>query len=207
MVKAVYVCTIKIKTLKNHIMKKLKRIIALLFVTHGALLLISCSSNNDIPSPIPEPEPEVTFVLKLKSTDLVDFKKIVGKEITNIAKGEAETIFGKRIELITPSQLQFHGDSLSIVKGNGIVEQYAIKWQDNELFLYSDTEAKWEYCGKRSEKGQFLLNTGLFSRLSESQQRKLYITGQDYSLTSHDKLLANADDVVVWLRMEFVFEK
>ncbi|NLD24204.1 MAG: hypothetical protein GX670_08250 [Bacteroidales bacterium] len=189
-------------------MKYFVRIIALLFVTYGALLLISCS-NNDIPTPTPEPEtePEVTFVLKLKSTDIVDFKKIKGGKTTDIAQGEAKTIFGKRIELITPSELQFDGDSLSIVKGNGIVEHYAIKWQDGELFLHSDVEDNWEYCGKRSDDGRFILNTGMFSRVAENEQRKLFITGQDYSLTSHDKLLANADDVVVWLRMEFVFEK
>ena len=187
-------------------MKKLKRIVLLLFFTYGALLLIACS-NNDIPTPTPEPEPEVTFVLKLKSTDIVDFKKIEGGKTTDIAKGEAETIYGKRIELITPSELQFDGDSLSIVKGNGIVEHYAIKWQDGELFLHSDAENNWEYCGKRSNDGRFILNTGMFSRVAENEQRKLFITGQDYSLTSHVKLLANANDVVVWLRMEFVFVK
>ena len=204
--KAVYVCTIKIKTLKNHIMKKLKRIVLLMVFTYGALLLISCS-NNDIPTPTPEPEPEVTFVLKLKSTDIVDFKKIEGGKTTDIAQGEAETIFGKRIELITPSELQFDGDSLSIVKGNGIVEQYTIKWQDGELFLHSGAEDNWAYCGKRCDDGRFILNTGVFSRTTENEQRKLFITGQDYSLSSYDKVLANADDVVVWLRMEFVFVK
>lgn len=187
-------------------MKYISRIIALLFVTYGALLLISCS-NNDIPSPTPEPEPEVTFVLKLKSTDIVDFEKIEGVKTTDIAQGEEKTIFGKRIELITPSELQFYGDSLSIVKSNGIVEHYSIKWQDGELLLHSDVEENWAYCGKLSNDGGFILNTGMFSRTTENEQRKLFITGQDYSLTSHDKLLANADDVVVWLRMEFVFEK
>ena len=189
-------------------MKYLRRIIEFLFVTYGALLLISCS-NNDIPTPTPEPEPEaeVTFVLKLKSTEIAEFKKIVGKEITDVAQGEAKTIIGKRIELITPRELQFDEDSLSIVKSHGIVEHYAIKWQKDELFLYSDTEAKWEYCGKRSEKDQFLLNTGLFSRLSENQQRKLYITGQDYALNTHDQVLADPEDEVTWLRLEFAFEK
>lgn len=187
-------------------MKKLKRIVSILCFMFGVLILISCS-NNDIPTPLPEPEPEVTFVLKLKSTDIVDFKKIEGGKTTDIAQGEAKTIFGKRIELITPSELQFDGDSLFIVKGNGIVEQYAIKWQDGELFLHSDAEDNWTYCGKLSDDGRFILNTGIFSRTTENEQRKLFITGQDYSLTSHDKVLANADDVVVWLRMEFVFVK
>ena len=157
--------------------------------------------------PIPEPEPEEVFVLKFKSSEIKELKKIEGNKTIDIAKGEAGNIFGKRVEMVTPIELQFNGDLLSIVKPYDVVENYAIKWQDGELFLHSDAEDNWGYCGKRSDDGRFILNTGMFSRTTENEQRKLFITGQDYSLTSPDKVLANADDVVVWLRMELVFEK
>lgn len=187
-------------------MKKLKRIVSLLCFIYGALLLISCHSN-DVPVPLPEPEPEKVYVLKFKSSEIKELKKIEGNKTIDIAKGEAGNIFGKRVEMVTPIELQFNGDLLSIVKPYDVVENYAIKWQDGELFLHSDAEDNWGYCGKRSDDGRFVLNTGMFSRTTENEQRKLFITGQDYSLTSHDKVLANTDDVVVWLRMEFVFEK
>ena len=187
-------------------MKYLTRIIASLFFMCGTLLLISCG-NNDIPSPEPKPEPEEVYVLKFKSSEMMEFKKIDGGKTTDIAKKEMENIFGKRVEMVTPIELQFNGDSLFIVKPHKLVENYAIKWQDGELFLHSDAEDNWGYCGKRSDDGRLILNAGVFSLAAESEQRKLYITGQDYYLTSYDKVLVNADDLVVWLRMEFVFEK
>ena len=187
-------------------MKKMKRIVSLLCFMYGALLLTSCE-NNDVPNPEPEPTPEEVYVLKFKSSEIMEFKKIEGGKTIDIGKDETDNIFGKRVEMVTPIELQFNGDSLSIIKPHEIVENCAIKWQDRELFLYSDAEDNWAYCGKRSDDGRFILNTGLFSRTTENEQRKLFITGQDYSLTLHDKVLANADDVVVWLKMEFVFEK
>lgn len=187
-------------------MKKMKRIVSLLCFMYGALLLLSCN-NNDVPIPVPEPDPEEVYVLKFKSSEIMELKKKEGVKTTDIAKDETENIFGKRVEMVTPIELQFNGDSLTIIKPHEVVENYAIKWQDRELFLYSDAEDNWAYCGKRSDDGRFILNTGMFSRTTENEQRKLFITGQDYSLTSHEKVLANADDVVIWLRMEFVFEK
>lgn len=187
-------------------MKKIKRIVSLLCFMYGVLLLTSCD-NNDVPTPEPEPTPEEVYVLKFKSLEIMEFKKIEGVKTTDIAKEEMENIFGKRVEMVAPIELQFNGDSLSIVKPNEVVENYAINWQGGELFLYSDAEDNWAYCGKLSDDGRFILNTGMFSRTTENEQRKLFITGQDYSLTSHDKVLTNADDVVVWLKMELVFEK
>lgn len=185
-------------------MKKIKRIISLLCFMYGVLLLTSCDNND---TPTPEPTPEEVYVLKFKSSEIVELKKIEEGITTDIAKEETESIFGKRIEMVAPIELQFNSDSLSIVKPHEVVENYAVKWQDEELFLHNDTEDNWAYCGKRSDDGRFILNTGMFSRTTENEQRKLFITGQDYSLTSDDRVLANADDVVVWLRMEFIFEK
>ncbi len=56
-------------------MKKLKRIVSLLCFMYGALLLISCNNNVPIPVPEPEPEPEEVYVLKFKSSEIMELKK------------------------------------------------------------------------------------------------------------------------------------
>ena len=193
--------------IKNYsIMKYLMKKKSFLAFMAGMLILISCG-NNDIPTPVPEPEPEETFDLKLKSSDIVELKKIVNEKITEIVHEEAVNIFGERIDLVTPDELQFNGNSLTIVKPHGMVEEYTIKWEKDELFLYNDMEDSWDYCGKLIENDRFFLNTTLFTRLSKNEQRILYVTGQDYSLTSYDQILADPDDVVIWLRLELVYEK
>lgn len=69
-------------------MKKMKRIVSLLCFMYGALLLLSCN-NNDVPIPVPEPDPEEVYVLKFKSSDIMELKKIEGNKTIDIAKGEA----------------------------------------------------------------------------------------------------------------------
>ena len=97
-----------------------KRRIPLLFVylsisllhSIGIFMLSSCSDKDD-PSPSPTPE-NITYVMKLKATENVEFKEILGeKGIKDIT--EKETVyFGERIQLACPNELQFNNDSLSI---------------------------------------------------------------------------------------------
>lgn len=174
----------------------------------GVLMLISCGSN-DIPTPTPEPKPgsEEALVFKLKSSNIVEFQKIVGETKTSIVQEEAEDFFGNRIEFVIPNEIQINGDSLSIKKSHGIVENYSVKWQKDELFLSRDSNDNWEYCGKLSGNNRFLLNIVIFTLLSKNEQRTLYVSGQDYSLTSTDKIMRDPEDIVVWLKLEVVLEK
>lgn len=189
-------------------MKFLKRKKTFLRCIAGVLIFVSCGKN-DIPTPEPKPGPglEQTFDFKLKSSNIVEFKKIVNSKATELEDEDTASIFGGRIDLITPDELQFTENSLIIVKPHGMVEEYTIQWVKDELFLYNDMEDVWDYCGELKGKDCFFLNTALFTRLSKNEQRVLYVTAQDYSLTSFDQILVDPDDEVVWLRLEFVYEK
>lgn len=179
----------------------------LLFAAVTAVLTLCACSNKDIPTPEPEPEPEEISDFNFKSSDIMEFKQITEGEAIDIVPEEAEDFFGKSIEFITPVKLQFYGDSLSIVKPHGMTEGYAVKWAKDELLLYNDLTDNWEYCGKSNENNRFYLNTGVFKSVSKNKQRTLYVAGQDYALTSYDQIPADPDDVVIWLRLELVFEK
>ena len=170
-------------------------------------MLISCDKK-ETSAPMLVPDKEEVSVFKFKFSDILESQKINGDEIISLAKEEMKNYFGKRIEFITPNEMRISGDSLLISKPHGIIEKYAIKWQKDELFLYRDSDKSWNYCGKLSGKrSRFLLNVGLFTRLSQKEQRTLYVSGQDYSLITRNAVQREADDTVFWLRMEVVLEK
>lgn len=184
---------------------KRREIVFLLLIS----IFISCSDKDD-PSSVPDPTPENTvYVLKLKSSNQIEFKEFLGgKEKQDMAK-DGSTYFGKRIQLHCPNELQFQNDSLWMVKTNNIVEKYKIKWQDNQLFLYNTNKDSWEFCGKKDQSGNFLLNTGFYIQKSTNNQRMFTIIGQEYNLISYSELMENNENEsssTIWLKMEYVFE-
>lgn len=185
------------------------KIICAIFLL-GLLTFTSCSEDS------PQPEPPVsgnTYTLKFKSNKVVEMKqKQTGQEVQNIPVGDSDKYFGKRIQLSRPEELQFKGDSLSIIKVNGVIERFKIKWQDNELYLHNSLSEKWEYCGKK-EGNYFTFNTGFYIQKCRNDQRSLAFMGQEYSLRTFSDLAdyvnENSKESVqetIWLKMEYNFE-
>ncbi|WP_373720246.1 hypothetical protein [Bacteroides heparinolyticus] len=170
----------------------------------GVLMLTSCDKNE---TPVPEPGSEKELVFKFSSSNLKEFQKITGENITNLAKEETKNYFGNRIAFATPDEVKISNDSIFIRKPHGIEEKFAAKWQKDELFIFREPSGNWEQCGKLSEKKRFLLNIGLFTKLSRNERRTLYVSGQDYSLTGHDKIQKTPNDIIVWLKLEVTLEK
>lgn len=176
----------------------------------GTYMLSSCS-DKDEPSPTPNPTPEDnTYVLKLKSSESVEFKEILDEnDVHDIAEKET-AYFGDRIQFVCPNELQFDNDSLSIVKANNIVEKYKIKWQEKKLFIHHTQGDIWEYCGEKDRDGKLLLNIGFYLIKSNNSQRTFTAIGQEYSLTSYSELIdKNTKDSpfpIIWLRIRYVFE-
>lgn len=173
----------------------------------GIFMLSSCSDKDD-PSPSPTPE-NITYVMKLKATENVEFKEILGeKGIKDIT--EKETVyFGERIQLACPNELQFNNDSLSIIKSNNTIEKYKIKWQEKELFIHNTNTDKWEYCGEKDKDGKLLFNTGFYIIKSNNSQRTLTVIGQEYDLVSYTNLIStnsSKDDLaIIWLKIRYIF--
>lgn len=90
----------------------------------GICMLSSCSDKDD-PSPTPNLTPEDNiYVLKLKSSESVEFKEILDEnDVHDIAEKET-AYFGDRIQFVCPNELQFDNDSLSIVKTNNRKQGY-----------------------------------------------------------------------------------
>lgn len=184
----------------THLIQK-KNFLALIA---GILMLTSCDKNE---TPVPEPGSEKELVFKFNSSNLQEFQKIAGESITNLAKEETKHYFGNRIAFATPDEVKISNDSIFIRKPHGIEEKYAAKWQKDELFITREPSGNWEQCGKLSEKKHFLLNIGLFTKLSRNERRTLYVSGQDYSLTGRDKIQKTPNDIIVWLKLEVTLEK
>lgn len=189
--------------------KRLLRLFAIGCMAICTFTFVSCNKDdNDEPGPDPTPLNE--FVFKFKSSEIVEFKQVLpAAEAKTIPDKEVSTYFGKRLQLACPEEIQFTGDSITIVKAQGLTEKYKYKWESNAFFYYKAATEQWEYLGKRDDKGRVLLNLGMYVRKDQSEQRTLSIIEQDYSLTSYSGL-SNGSDVstsLIWLNVLFTLER
>lgn len=171
----------------------------------GTLMFSSCADKDD-PSPIfPAPE-DTPYILKLKSSEKVEFKEILNKNDIQDLTDTETAYFGERIQLACPHELHFDIDSLSIVKTNNIVEKYKLKWQDKKLFIYQKPIDKWEYCGEKDEDGKVILNIGFYIIKNKNDQRTFVAIGQEYNLTSYSELMNQDPLSIIWLKRRYTFE-
>lgn len=152
------------------------------------------------------PKPEKSYSLKFKSFDIIEFKKITKESTIEIDQENIENYFGTRIKSITPVELHFDDNTLTIIKNNDITEEYVIKWDNKQLFIYEELDDSWKYCGRQDEEDHFILNIGLYSLYSETEQRTLHVIGQDYSFTSYDKVSTDKNQNATWLKLELTFK-
>lgn len=175
-----------------------------LFLT-GTFIISSCA-DKDEPSPIlPTPE-DTPYILKLKSSEKVEYKEVLNKnDIQDITETET-AYFGERIQWACPHELHFDSDSLSIVKTNNIVEKYKIKWQDKKLYIYQKPIDKWKYCGEKDKDGKVILNIGFYIIKNNNDQRTFIAIGQEYNLTSYSELMNQDPLSIIWLKRRYTFE-
>lgn len=171
----------------------------------GTSILSSCT-DKVTPAPVlPTPE-DAPYILKLKSSETVEFKEILNEKNIQGIIGTETAHFGERIQWICPHELHFYNDSLTIVKANNIVEKYKIRWQDKKLFILQKQIDQWEYCGEKDRDGTFILNMGLYIIKSNNDQHTSVAIGQEYGLTSYSELMDQNPLSIIWLKRKYVFE-
>lgn len=192
-------------------MKKGELLSTILFILLIIIGTVSCSDDDSQRTP-PSPN-SITY--SAKSQNIVELKgKVPGQEIQNIPFEEANVYFGKRLQLAQPEKLEFKGDSLSFIKAGGLSLKYKILWKKDELYLYNDITAAWEYCGMKDGQTAFILNTGFYWIKNNSTHGSLSILGQRYSLLSYPELIEyiggnslNANNQIVWLKIQYKFQQ
>lgn len=206
-----------------YILDRSKKLIRLLGAQAGQALLtmtsillisigiISCSDND--PQPIEPPTDSVSYVSK--SHTIIEFQeKQPNQDIQNIPFENAANYFSDRLLLSQPQKLNFWNDSLSILYPDGLLQKYKISWRGNELYLYNDVTAEWEYGGMKDSQTMFIFNTGFYLVKDENVHGVLSIMGQKHFLLSYPELIEyvggstlNANKQIVWLKMQYIFEQ
>ena len=172
--------------------------------------LASCSKDPETGGPLRPPEPGQVYTLKYKATEVIEFKQILnGTVVSDLSSEKQNDLFGSRMKFACPSEIRLSKDSLTILKPGGISEQYKVKLENNELFLYNDVLSAWEYGGKKDSGTQIILNTAFFIKTSTNNMRQLSVSGQEYSLRNYSSLVS-ADDKegsdIKWLKVQYSFE-
>ena len=168
---------------------------------------VACG-NDDTP---PKPEPNNTeYTLTYISTNIAELKQINnGDEVANINNLEIDTYFGKRMQYVTPKELQFRDNSVTIVLNSDIKRDYEFKWVDEELHIRCESSDDWEYCANKSD-DNLIFNIALFNQSHETKDRTLNIIGQCNFLKSYSELLDSnelmRESSVVWLRADAIFQ-